>query len=81
MNLRQRLLGFYHTRKDATAWTLLAPGVLWLVVFFLVPILIMLGYSVMPRGLFTPVKAGFTLEHYQRFFDPLYLQILWRTFA
>lgn len=80
-SLRQRVLGFFHGRAEATAWSLLAPGTLWLLVFFLVPILIMLGYSVMPRGLFTPVLPGFTLEHYRRFFDPLYLQILTRTFA
>jgi spermidine/putrescine transport system permease protein len=60
---------------------LLAPGSLWLVVFFAVPILIMLGYSLMPRGLYGGVERGFTLEHYTRFIDPLYLDILRRTLA
>jgi spermidine/putrescine transport system permease protein len=50
-------------------------------VFFLVPILIMLVYSVMPRGIYGGVDPGFTLEHYRRFFDPLYLDILQRTFV
>jgi spermidine/putrescine transport system permease protein len=57
----------------------LAPGVLWLTAFFLVPILLMLGYSVMRRGLYGGVEFGFTLEHYRRFFDPLYLDVLSRT--
>jgi spermidine/putrescine transport system permease protein len=58
---------------------LLMPGGLWLVVFFLLPLLIMLIYSVMPRGIYGGVEPGFTLEHYRRFFDPLYLEVLERT--
>jgi spermidine/putrescine transport system permease protein len=80
-SLRQRMLGWLHPRPHARAWLLLAPGTTWLVVFFLVPILIMLVYSVMPRGIYGGVDPGFTLEHYRRFFDPLYLDILQRTFV
>ena len=40
----------------------------------------MFAYSMMPRGIYGGVVPGFTLEHYKRFFDPLYLQILNRTF-
>ena len=79
--LRERLLAWLHPRPHARAWVLLAPGVVWLGLFFLVPILIMLAYSVMPRGIYGGVEPGFTLEHYRRFFDPLYLDILRRTFA
>ena len=61
------------------AWTLLAPGTLWLVLFFVVPVLIMAAYSVMQRGTYGGVEPGFTLEPYARFFDPLYLRILART--
>jgi spermidine/putrescine transport system permease protein len=78
---RQRILGWLHPRPQARAWLLLAPGTLWLLLFFLVPILIMLVYSVMPRGIYGGVDPGFTLEHYRRFFDPLYLDILQRTFV
>ena len=53
---------------------------LWLIVFFLIPLLIMLAYSFMPRGIYGGVDRGFTLEHYARFFDPLYLDVLQRTF-
>ena len=53
---------------------------LWLIVFFLIPLLIMLAYSFMPRGIYGGVDRGFTLEHYARFFDPLYLAVLQRTF-
>jgi spermidine/putrescine transport system permease protein len=72
------MLGFVSRRG---AWALLAPAALWLVCFFLIPVLLLAGYSVMPRGIYGGVEAGFTLEHYRRFFDPLYLGILQRTVA
>ncbi|HYC30716.1 MAG TPA: hypothetical protein VEB59_00425, partial [Gemmatimonadales bacterium] len=79
--LRERILAWLHPRPETKAWALLAPGTVWLVVFFLTPILIMLAYSFMPRGIYGGVDRGFTLEHYSRFFDPLYLDILKRTFV
>jgi spermidine/putrescine transport system permease protein len=79
--LRERALAWLYTRPEARAWALLAPGGFWLLVFFLFPILIMFVYSFMPRGIYGGVDPGFTLEHYRRFIDPLYLEILQRTFA
>jgi spermidine/putrescine transport system permease protein len=79
--LRERALAWLHRRPEARAWSLLAPGGLWLLVFFLIPILIMFVYSLMPRGIYGGVERGFTLEHYARFFDPLYLDVLQRTFV
>ncbi len=76
---RRRLLAWLQPRPAARAWSLLGPGMLWLVLFFLVPLLIMAAYSLMPRGTYGGVRPGFTLEHYRRFFDPLYLAILQRT--
>ncbi|HEY2805977.1 MAG TPA: ABC transporter permease [Gemmatimonadales bacterium] len=58
---------------------LLAPGVFWLVAFFAIPVAVLAGTSLMPRGIYGGVTAGFTLEHYSRFLDPLYLGILART--
>lgn len=79
--LRERALAWLYTRPEARAWALLAPGGFWLLAFFLVPILIMFGYSLMPRGIYGGVEPGFTLEHYARFIDPLYLAVLQRTFV
>jgi spermidine/putrescine transport system permease protein len=78
--LREHALAWLHRRPQAQAWALLAPGGFWLLVFFLVPILVMFGYSLMPRGIYGGVERGFTFEHYARFFDPLYLDVLRRTF-
>jgi spermidine/putrescine transport system permease protein len=79
--VRERALAWLYTRPEARAWALLAPGGFWLLAFFLVPVLIMFVYSLMPRGIYGGVEPGFTLEHYARFFDPLYLEVLQRTFA
>ncbi len=77
--LRRWLLSLFNRRPGLGTASLLAPGVLWLALFFLVPLLLMLGASVMYRGVYGGVEPGLTLEHYRRFFDPLYLQVLWRT--
>lgn len=77
--LRAKALTWFHHHKEAQAWGLLGPGFGWLLLFFLTPILMMFGYSFMPRGMYGGVESGFTLEHYARFADPLYVKILWRT--
>ena len=48
---RARRIFRWLTYPRIQAWTLLGPGMLWLIVFFLVPLLIMLAYSFMPRGI------------------------------
>jgi spermidine/putrescine transport system permease protein len=78
---RERALAWLYSRPEARAWALLAPGGFWLLLFFLIPLLIMFVYSFMPRGMYGGVEPGFTLEHYTRFFDPLYLEVLQRTFV
>lgn len=77
--LRLAWLRWSSRRPAARAWALMAPGTLWLLVFFLVPLVFMLSYSFMPRGIYGGVESGFTLEHYTRFFDALYITILVRT--
>lgn len=78
-SLRQRVLQWFHENPRGLVVFLVAPGMLWLIAFFVAPVVIMFGYSFMPRNVYGGVEAGFTLEHYQRFFDPLYLTILVRT--
>ena len=79
MTWRRRILGWFARRPGAAGYGLLAPGVIWLVLFFLIPIAVMLAYSGMRRGVYGGVEPALTLEHYRRFFDPLYLAILRRT--
>lgn len=73
------MLRWLHRRPALQGWGLAAPGVLWLVLFFVLPLGILLAYSFMPRGTYGGVVPGFTLDSYRRLGDPLYLAILWRT--
>lgn len=79
MSMRQRVLRWFHDHPQFKAWALLSPGLLWLVAFFIAPLFLMFGYSFMPRNEYGGVETGFTLEHYARFFDPLYLVIVGKT--
>ncbi len=79
MGLRRRLLRALTRRPRAGTAALLAPGMLWLVAFFVAPMALMLGASVLTRGQYGGVAPPVTLEHYGRFFEPLYLTVLGRT--
>jgi spermidine/putrescine transport system permease protein len=56
---------------------LLAPGLLWMLLFFNIPLLIVLFISLVERGRAGGIRnpAVFTLENFIAFFDPLYLGI------
>jgi spermidine/putrescine transport system permease protein len=47
---------------------------------FLAPLAIILAYSLMTRGTYGGMSPPWTTESYQRFADPIYLSILWRSF-
>jgi len=59
-----------------TRSTLLAlPAVLWLTLFMIVPVALVLVYSVFTRGDYGGVDYVFTTENFQRAADPLYARI------
>ncbi len=69
-------------RSRRETWRLLfliSPSLFWLIVFFLVPLLLVLAISFGQRGTYGGVRWDLTLENYARFFDPLYLRIFGRT--
>jgi spermidine/putrescine transport system permease protein len=59
---------------------LLAPAALWLGLFFLAPLLIILVYSFGTSGVYGGITLGFNPGNYLNVFDPLYLEIIGRTF-
>lgn len=61
------------------AWLLLAPSAAWLLVFFIIPLLIVFVYGFLQRGEFGGIEWTFTLENYQRVFDPLYFNTFIRS--
>ena len=66
-------------RPGWKAWSLLAPMVLWLLAFVVVPTAILFVYSFCERDEVGGVVFSFTLENYRRVFDPVYLNIFVRS--
>jgi spermidine/putrescine transport system permease protein len=60
---------------------LLTPVTVWLGLFFLVPLLFILAYSFGTSGIYGGITLGFNPGNYLRVFDPLYLEIVGRTFV
>jgi spermidine/putrescine transport system permease protein len=58
---------------------LLAPVTIWLGLFFLVPLLLILAYSLGTSDTYGGVTLGFNPSNYLRVFDPLYLEIVGRS--
>ena len=56
---------------------LIGPSALYLLIFFVVPLLIVVIYSFLTRGAYGQIIWQFTLQNYVRVFDSLYLGILW----
>jgi spermidine/putrescine transport system permease protein len=61
------------------AW-FLAPSWAVMLLLFLFPMLIILAYSLLTRGTYGGIAQPWSIESYQRFADPIYLGILWRSF-
>ena len=67
-------------------WTLgltglLAPVTIWLGLFFLIPLVLILTYSFGTSGVYGGITLGFNPGNYLKVFDPLYLEIIVRTFV
>jgi putative spermidine/putrescine transport system permease protein len=77
----RRVRGAASTELDfrRRRWLLLAPGVLWMVLFLIVPILMMIYVSFWTQKTFV-IEPTLTLQSWQSFFtSPTYLSSLWTT--
>ena len=52
------------------------PYVVWMIMFIVVPLILIIFYGTVRT---TPQGMEFTLEHFKRFFDPLYIMVLVRS--
>lgn len=57
----------------------LSPSAVIMTLLFFVPLLIVLAYSLLTRGPYGGAAPPWTAESYGRVFDPLYVEILWRS--
>ncbi|KNZ42966.1 ABC transporter permease [Acetobacterium bakii] len=56
------------------------PYGIWMLVFIAVPLLVVVWFSFLSNPDFKMGEYVFTLENYQNFMDPLYLELLYRSF-
>ena len=68
-----------HSKPSWKAWALLAPMVLWLTLFVVIPGAILFVYSFCERDEVGGVIFTFTMRNYQRVFDGVYLWIFARS--
>jgi spermidine/putrescine transport system permease protein len=66
---------FFHRRKGATPYLLLAPGVAWLAVFFLIP-LVYLGYQSLQSGTFPTYEFTWEFSNYTDAFSNYHTQLV-----
>jgi spermidine/putrescine transport system permease protein len=62
---------------DYGRWWTLSPVILWMFILFVLPLLLVWAVSFLTRSSFGGIEMPITLENYVRFFDPLYVKILW----
>ena len=75
------LVQFFRRRPTLSTAALLAGSLIWLVVFFLLPLAYLLAVSFAQRSPYGTVQWVLGLGNYGRAFQPLYLEIYWRSFA
>lgn len=65
-----------HSDRERTHGRLLAiPAVIWLVLFFLLPLVIVVLVSFMTRGANGTIVLPFTFQYYQAIFGPIYFPV------
>jgi len=65
-----------HSAREKTRGRVLSiPAVVWLVTFFILPLIIVIVVSFMTRGSNGTIVLPLTLEHYQRIFGPIYFPV------
>jgi spermidine/putrescine transport system permease protein len=57
----------------------LSPIVLWMLLFFIIPILLVILVSFLTRGEVGDIQYTLTLENYKTLINPLYMKILWNS--
>ncbi|HEY6327788.1 MAG TPA: ABC transporter permease [Blastocatellia bacterium] len=65
--------------RKTSGWVLFSPALVWLLPFFIGPLLVVVVVSFATRGPYGKIIHDFTLTNFSRAFDTLYLPAYWRT--
>jgi spermidine/putrescine transport system permease protein len=69
----------FESRKRTSLLVLLLPATIFLLIFFVLPLAIVILYSFLNRGTYGGVEWTFTLDNYQRLSESVYWSVLWRS--
>ncbi|MFI6500880.1 ABC transporter permease [Nonomuraea typhae] len=72
----ERANGGRSGRASGLAFAFLSPGLAYLIVLLLVPLALVLSFTVFQRGRFGGIVYEFTTENFVRLIDPLYLSVV-----
>ncbi|MEA5418835.1 ABC transporter permease [Spirulina sp. CCNP1310] len=78
-NRLQTHLSTATNRRRLNLAVLVIPATVWLFFFFVLPLFMVLLYSVLERGTYGGIHWQFTLSNYQRLFNPIYWGVLGRS--
>jgi spermidine/putrescine transport system permease protein len=76
----ERFLRYFRQRPLVRTTTLLSGSLLWLVGFFILPLTYLLAVSFAQRSPYGTIEWTLGLSNYWRAFQPLYLEVYWRSF-
>lgn len=65
--------------RRKSEWLLSAPSLIWLLLLFLIPTLLVFAIAFRPADVFGGIGEGWTLETFRRLTNPSYPAIIWRT--
>jgi spermidine/putrescine transport system permease protein len=65
--------------RRKSEWLLSAPSLIWLLLLFLIPTLLVFAIAFRPADVFGGIGEGWTLETFRRLINPSYPAIIWRT--
>jgi spermidine/putrescine transport system permease protein len=69
------LINYARRSRSLPAWLLLLPNTLWLLIFFVLPLLVVLAYSFMKRATFGGIVAVLSLESAPRSMQEILVHI------
>lgn len=79
MRVLDQIATFYRGRLWAQLASLVGPSLLWMLLFFAAPLLVMLVLSFAQRGTYGGIVYNWSLENYAQALRPSYLTIYWRS--
>lgn len=78
-SIRRQLLRLLRRHPQIAVWLLLSPAILWCVVFTLIPLGLVVYYSLLQRGPWGTIIYSLTFDNYRQLLDPVFVSVVLRS--